>query len=305
MRYDFIIVDVFTDQRFGGNQLAVLPDARGLGDEQMLAITREFNFSESTFVFPAASADNTREVRIFTPGGEVPFAGHPNVGTAFVLAATGRVPCEEGRTRFKFEEKAGLVPVEVETVDGKVVQCELTAPEPLNLAERVPAADLAHALHLSANDIVTARHEPVNASVGLPFVLAELASCDALSRAQADAGRLRDLFAANEMDTSHAAVHLYTHDCDSQAWDIQTRMFALGMGIIEDAATGSANCALAACLATLDDRLDHEYRYAIAQGVEMGRPSRLEARVEKRGGELTAVRIGGASVLVAEGQIEV
>ncbi|MEM7504992.1 MAG: PhzF family phenazine biosynthesis protein [Pseudomonadota bacterium] len=301
MAYQIYICDVFTDRRFGGNQLAVLPDASGLSDKQMLSIAREFNFSESTFVLAPEDAQNTRKVRIFTPGGEVPFAGHPNVGTAFVLAATNTVPCDSDNDLFRFEEKAGVVPVRVERRSENTIFCELTAPEPLSLGASVNSEAVAHALHLGPDAVVSTRHPPRCTSVGLPFLVTELADLKALAKAQSDLNRLRPLLS----ESGARGIHIYTRNCPDTDWDMQARMYSAGLGISEDAATGSANVALAALLAHLDDAKAKDYQWTIAQGVEMGRPSLLEARASKADGELTSVRIGGTSVMVAEGQIEV
>src|SRR5438105_5659846 len=138
MKYQFYTCDVFSQNRFGGNQLAVLPQANGLSDSQMQQITREFNYSETAFVFPADATGHTRKVRIFTPAQEVPFAGHPNVGTAFVLATIGELGELQSSQEVTFEEKAGLVRILIETGNGRVTSCELTAPAPLVLGEPVP-----------------------------------------------------------------------------------------------------------------------------------------------------------------------
>ena len=173
MRYRYYICDVFTDTRFGGNQLAVLPEAAGLSDRQMQQIAREFNFSESTFVFPAETG-HTRRVRIFTPATEVPFAGHPNIGTAFALATAGALGEIDGSISVTFEEKAGLVPVSIRRRAGEAIWCELSAPNPLSLGGTIPAQFLAVAVSLDPEDVVTRTHLPQVASVGLPFLFAEL-----------------------------------------------------------------------------------------------------------------------------------
>lgn len=298
MRYRFLLCDVFTDSAFGGNPLAVLPDARGLSDRRMQQVAREFNFSESTFVLPAEQGQ-TRRVRIFTPTMEVPFAGHPNVGTAFALAVTGELGAIDRLLTVTFEEKAGIVPVLVEKRPNGSVVCELRAPEPLSRGATVSAGELAAAVSLSPGDIRTDAHVPQVLSVGLPFLVAELADRAALARARPVTAALEAL--AGRGITPD--VHLYVRTKDD--FDIRARMFAPLDGVPEDPATGSANAALAAALAALDARTDAVLRWRIAQGVEMGRPSLLEARVEKRAGEVTAVKIGGSSVLVAEGEIDV
>jgi trans-2,3-dihydro-3-hydroxyanthranilate isomerase len=295
--YRYFICDVFTDTRFGGNQLAVLPEAQGLSDRQMQQVAREFNFSESTFVLPPERGHD-RRVRIFTPTAEIPFAGHPNVGTAFTLASTGAFGALEAPVTVTFEEKAGLVPITIVRRNG-AIWCELSAPEPLSLGTIVPPELLARAVSLSPEDVVTTGHLPRVASVGLPFVVAELRDRAALQRARVFGPGLDEIKALGVMPD----VHLYVRSGDD--FDLRARMFAPYDGVPEDPATGSANCALAALLTQLRPEPGGSFGYRIAQGVEMGRPSVLEARTEKRDGVVTATRIGGASVLVSEGTIEV
>ncbi len=298
MRYRYLHCDVFTDAVFGGNPLAVLPDARGLSEAQMQRVAREFNFSETSFVLPPESG-NTRRVRIFTPSIEVPFAGHPNVGTAFALAAAGELGPLVGTRTVVFEEKAGLVPITIERRPGGAIFCELSAPAPLSIGGTVSPERAAAAVSLEARDVVTSVHAPAAFSVGLPFLFVELSSRAALARARTDPAALDALAAAG----APPDVHLYVRSRDD--FDLRARMFAPRDGVPEDPATGSANVALAAALAHLDPRREGSFRWRIAQGVEMGRPSVLEARVEKRDGKVVEAKIGGASVLVAEGWIEV
>jgi trans-2,3-dihydro-3-hydroxyanthranilate isomerase len=298
MRYRYYICDVFTETRFGGNPLAVLPEAEGLTDRQMQQIAREFNFSESTFVFPS-NAGHTRRVRIFTPTQELPFAGHPNIGTAFVLAATGQLGEVGPSMTVTFEEGAGPVPIAIRADPGKAIRCELAAPETLSLGDTVSAPLLAPAVSLTPGDIVTRTHRPQTASVGLPFLMAEVTDRTALERARVHLGGFDALSAAGVPPD----VHLYTHSDD--AFDLRTRMFAPLDGIPEDPATGSANCALAGLLGHYNEATDGSFHWRIAQGVEMGRPSILEARAEKKAGAVAATWIGGASVLVSEGTLEV
>ncbi|NBC22825.1 MAG: PhzF family phenazine biosynthesis isomerase [Gammaproteobacteria bacterium] len=293
MRYRYYICDVFTETLFGGNPLAVLPDARGLGDEQMQRIAREFNFSESTFMFPPEDGGD-RRVRIFTPKVEVPFAGHPNIGTAFVLALTGEL---DGRDEVVFEEAAGRVPVTISR-DGGRIRCELAAPETLTLSEPASAELIAAALSLEPEDIVTETHLPQAASVGLPFVMAELPDTDTLARARINA-EMFDVLADEGLPPD---IHMYVLGDDE--YDVRARMFAPLDGVPEDPATGSANCALAALLAHYAPEESGDYGWRILQGAEMGRPSVLEARAEKRDGRMTGAWIGGDSVTFAEGWLE-
>ena len=298
MRYRYFLCDVFTDRLFGGNPLAVLPEALGLTDRQMQQIAREFNFSESAFVLPAERGQ-TRRVRIFTPTTEVPFAGHPNVGTAFALARAGELGPLDRTLEVTFEEKAGLVPITIARREGGAIWCELAAPETLSLGASVDTADVAAAVSLSPDDVVTRTHEPRVASVGLPFLVAELGDRAALERARTNMAGVEALAARGIV----ADVHLYVRSADE--FDLRARMFAPLDGVPEDPATGSANCALAAMLAHHDPREDGTFGWRIAQGVEMGRPSVLEARAEKRSGTVVAAWIAGTAVLVSEGWIEV
>jgi trans-2,3-dihydro-3-hydroxyanthranilate isomerase len=299
VRLPYYTCDVFTDTRFGGNQLAVLPEAEGLAAEQMQQIAREFNFSETTFVLPP-QAGHDRRVRIFTPSREVPFAGHPNIGTAFVLATMGVFGPLDAPRQVTFEERAGLVPVSVDKRRGGRIWCELTAPQSLTLGQTVSAQSVASALSLPTDDIVTSAHAPRVASVGLPLLLVELRDRDALERARPDMSGFAGLEAEG---VDPPFVHLYVRTSDE--FDLRARMFAPLDGIPEDPATGSANCALAGLLSQIDPADDGTFSWRIAQGVEMGRPSVLEARAEKRAGAVANVWIGGESVMVSEGLIEV
>jgi trans-2,3-dihydro-3-hydroxyanthranilate isomerase len=298
MRYRYFICDVFTDVRFGGNQLAVLPEAEGLSGGQMQQIAREFNFAETAFVFPSETG-HTRKVRIFTPATEMPFAGHPNIGTAFSLATAGEFGEIEESLAVTFEEKAGPVPIAIERREGKPFWCELAAPESLSFGKTVAVDLVASAVSLTESDIVTATHGPQFASVGLPFLMVELKDRSALERARVQWDGLEAIGALGVTPD----IHLYIRSADE--FDIRARMFAPMDGVPEDPATGSANCALAALLAHYSDKPNGHFRFRIAQGVEMGRPSVLEARAEKSDGVVVAAWIGGSCVMVSEGVIEV
>ncbi len=303
MAYRFLTCDVFTDKQFGGNPLAVFPEAEGLSEQQMQTIAREFNYSETTFVLPPEQG-NTRRVRIFTPGREVPFAGHPNVGTACALVHDGMFDPEldsdgTGRCTLRFEELAGVVPVDVvRRADGGIC-AELTAPAPLTCGEPLPLHVVATALSLQDSEIVVSNHQPMLASVGLPFVMVEVPDPETLARAAIDMTGFNTL---NRLGVP-SALHVY---CRTDAeFDIRCRMFAPLLGLAEDPATGSANCALAGLLTELDAARDGDFAYRIAQGVEMGRPSTLEAKAGKRDGKAHTIRIGGRSVMVMQGTINV
>jgi trans-2,3-dihydro-3-hydroxyanthranilate isomerase len=296
MQRRYITVDVFTDRAFGGNPLAVVLDAGGLSTAQMQAIATEFNYSETTFVLPPQDSAHDAQVRIFTVRSEIPFAGHPNVGTAFVLATQAAKP----PARLLFEEKAGLVPVAVLTEQGKVTGTELTAPQPLKRLSQLSAEQAAACLSLSATDVKTDRHPPQIVSVGLPFLAVELASRDAVRRAKADAAAFGRTFPCDGSD----AVYLYTRDvpASEKPCELQARMFHPGAsGLSEDPATGSATAAAAALLADLDGTRDGELKLAIGQGVDMGRPSLLLTRVRKQNGAIVSVHVRGACVQMMEG----
>ena len=296
MQRRYVTVDVFTDRAFGGNPLAVVLDAGGLSTAQMQAIATEFNYSETTFVLPPQDAAHDAQVRIFTVGSEIPFAGHPNVGTAFVLAMQASKP----PARLLFEEKAGLVPVEILTQGGKVVGAELTAPQPLQRLTQFSSEQAAACASLSSADIKTDRHPPQIVSVGLPFLVFEVATREALRRAKPDAAAFARTFPCDESD----AVYFYTRDVppDEKPCDLQARMFHPGpSGLSEDPATGSATVAAAALLADLSGEQDSELKLRIGQGVDMGRPSQLLTRIRKQGGAIVSAHVGGGCVPMMQG----
>ena len=297
----YVTVDVFTDRPFAGNPLAVVTDARGLTTEQMQAIATEFNYAESTFVLPPDDPAHTARVRIFTRTSEVPFAGHPNVGTAFVLAHLAE---HKGRTlgaSVVFEELAGLVPVELLRNSAGLVQgATLTAPQPLSLGDKVPAALAAACVGLEPSAIVTARHEPIHASVGLSFAIAEVTG-EALSRAKPNLDAFTEAARRSPTRPGIFSLHLYARA--GGAPDLRARMFSPLGGNVEDPATGSANGALGGLLASLADEADTTLRLEILQGAEMGRPSMLSVTAEKQGSVVTRIRVGGRCVPAMEGEI--
>ena len=297
MQRRYITVDVFTDRAFGGNPLAVILDAGGLSAAQMQAIAIEFNYSETTFVLPPRDSANDAQVRIFTVRSELPFAGHPNVGTAFVLATQATKP----PARLRFEEGVGLVPVEILTEGNSVVGAELTAPRPLSKLAQFSAEQAAACVSLPSADIRTDRHPPRIVSVGLPFMVVELASRDALRRARPDAAAFARTFPCDGCD----AVYLYTRDVppDEMPCELQARMFHPGpSGFSEDPATGSATAVAAALIADLSGENDAELSLRIGQGFDMGRPSLLLTRVRKDNGAIASVHVGGACVQMMEGK---
>jgi trans-2,3-dihydro-3-hydroxyanthranilate isomerase len=271
-----------------------------LTTEQMQAIANEFNLSETTFVLPPKDAAHTAEVRIFTPKFEMPFAGHPNVGTGFVVAGRGEAYGSAVGDPLVFEEKAGLVPIEVLRDGDAIVGARLTAPQKLSRGDEIAVDVIVAACSLSPGDIETRHHAPCIASCGTPFMFAEVRTRDALAGARPRS----DIFAQNFPVDGTTGIHLYFRD-GADGIDVRTRMFAPLHGVAEDPATGSANVALVGLLASLRPERDLSLQLRIVQGVEMGRPSLLEAMAEKRGGTVVETRIGGRCIPVMRGTIEV
>jgi trans-2,3-dihydro-3-hydroxyanthranilate isomerase len=292
--YRFVTVDVFTEQRFGGNPLAVFPEADGLSDAEMQSLAAEFNLSETTFVLPPDDPAYSARVRIFNRTYKMPFAGHPNVGTAYVLAQMGR----DNDGRLEFEEKAGLVTVDVSRDPaGAVRGATIAAPQPLSLGCELTPKDVAACTGLDAGDVITATHPPVEASVGVTFVIAEVSE-SALARAVPDTAAFRRVLAATPALNGRFSLYVYSCDADS----VRARMFSPLSGTYEDPATGSAATALTALLLTHsgEDTISHDIR----QGIEMGRPSLLRASAFRAGDGIRA-SVGGTCVPVLRGEAQV
>jgi trans-2,3-dihydro-3-hydroxyanthranilate isomerase len=302
MRYRFYTADVFTDRAFGGNPLAVFPDGAGLSGEQMRRVARELNLSETVFVFPAEEPQHTRRLRIFTPSAELPFAGHPTVGTAHVLASIGEIALERDGTRIVFEEGVGPVPVRIRTRDGRPVFAQLEAPRLPEFGPPPPSLEtIAATLSLSCSDLVQTEGGPQAVSCGVPFLFVPVRDEDAIQRVRVNREHWERSVAL------YWAPHLYVfaHDADVNRPSLRARMFAPALGIEEDPATGAAATALAGYLGVRDGRADATLRWRIEQGFEMGRPSILDVEADKRDGAIISIRVGGASVLVSEGTMEV
>lgn len=301
-RYRYLTADVFTDQPFGGNQLAVFPDARAIPEARLLDVTREFNYSETTFVYPPGDARNTRRVRIFTPGGEVPFAGHPTVGTAHVLAAIGDVPLTGDTTRIVLEETVGPVPVTIRATNGQPTFAQLSvAALPEGGPPAPPRSELASVLGLEEHDLLDGGWSPASFSCGLPFLFVPLRDRGAVQRARV---RLEQWEHALR-DTWAPELFVFASGGERDGTDYHARMFAPGLSVPEDPATGSACAAFAGYLAPRDPRREGTLRWTIEQGFEMGRPSMLELEADVSAGAPTAVRVGGATVLVSEGTMSI
>lgn len=299
----YVTVDVFTAERFAGNQLAVIPDARGLSDRQMQAIATEFGYSEVTFVLPPRDPANTAEVRIFTPTMEIPFAGHPNVGTAFVLGRQkeifGRVPGEV----LRFEERAGLVEATLLRENGEVTGASIVVPRSLTVGPEIDVETIAACASLDPNAISTRLHAPARLSVGLPFAVAEIADVATLSKAQPNVTAFQAANARYRPEEDTFSLFLYVRSME-QPWQIRARMFAPLDNVNEDPATGSASAALSAYLLSLIPNEDIDVELTIEQGVEMGRRSLIGAAVSKRGGVVGRVRLSGHCVSAMRGAID-
>jgi trans-2,3-dihydro-3-hydroxyanthranilate isomerase len=291
--YAFVTLDVFTDTRFGGNPLAVFTDARGLTGEQMQALATEFNLSETTFILPPEDPANTAKVRIFNPTAEMPFAGHPSVGTGYVLAKM------RGGDALRLEVPAGIVEVAIQRgADGQPMGGVIAAPQPLSTGMILPADHAAACAGLHVADLVADTHPPILASTGNPFFFAEVTP-QALTRAAPNLAAFQAALAAHsdQLDAQRLALHLYAQDKGR----IRTRMFAPLAGTWEDPATGSANVTLAALLLSFTDA--EEGAWEIVQGVEMGRPSLLSATARRTAHGILAT-VGGGCVPMLKGEAE-
>ncbi|WP_332773590.1 PhzF family phenazine biosynthesis protein [Phenylobacterium sp.] len=281
--YPFVTLDVFTDTRFGGNPLAVFTDARGLTDAQMLSLAAEMNLSETTFILPAEDAANTARVRIFNRTAEMPFAGHPTIGTGWVLSQMGR------GTDLRLEVPAGIVGVTV-TEHGATI----AAPRPLSLGAELPVDTAAACAGIAPGDILVTNHRPIEATVGVNFIFAEVTG-EALTSAAPDLAAFRKAGDGDPDFGDRLSLHLYARNGQS----IRARMFAPNSGTVEDPATGSANATLAALLLSLSGEASGAWD--IVQGVEMGRPSRLRATAHRAEDGVRAT-VGGGCVPVLRGE---
>jgi trans-2,3-dihydro-3-hydroxyanthranilate isomerase len=301
MNARYLTADVFTDRKFGGNQLAVFPDARLIKPDLMPRIAQEFNYSETTFVLPPDDPSHTAKVRIFTPGGELQFAGHPTVGTAHVLASIGAIKLTGDETHIVLEEGVGPVPVTIRAKNGRPDFAQLTAAKLPEIGPPPPSADtLAAMLSLKSGDVLDNGMKAEALSCGTPFLFVPV-------RDRAAVGRSRikmDLWESALGGYITKEVFVFAMDAELADNDIRARMFAPGIGVPEDPATGSACVALAGYLAGRDPRTQGTLRWIVEQGFEMGRPSILEIEADKKQGAVTTVRVGGRTVLVCDGTME-
>jgi len=303
MNLQYHLLDVFTDVPFGGNQLAVFVDAPDLETPLMQRIARELNLSESVFVRPPRAAGAARRLRIFTPATELPFAGHPTVGTAFLLVDLDEVQGEGDRVEFVLEEEVGLVPVSVQRGRaGAPPFAELTAAKvPEAGPAPPPPAVLAKLIGVNESDILVVGDAPQAVSAGVPFLFLPLRSREAVGRACVDLAVWKSELAGAWADK----VYVFCRDAERPGTDVRARMFAPSAGIMEDPATGSAAAAFAGYLAWRSDTRDGTLTWTVEQGVEMGRPSVLRLQADLAGGTVTAVRVGGTSVRMGQGTLAI
>ncbi len=288
----FVLCDVFTECQFAGNQLAVITDGSSLTSEEMQKIAQEFNFSECTFVLQGDDTASHR-IRIFTPTHEVPFAGHPNVGTAHVLASEFS-KSEQPKT-FRFREDAGLVDVAVSQTE-RGMFCEIKAPEKLTVGSSVEPNEIAAALTLPLEGIDISIHPPLIASVGLPFIIARVTNREILSSAHINMAGFE--YISNNYPCQDILIY-----CEGLDGVIHSRVFAPFDNVPEDPATGSANGALVALLTLSDSNSTNERSFKVHQGDDMGRPCRLFLRTVKNDQSESNVYIGGYSKIVGKGQL--
>ncbi len=310
MRLTYHTLDVFTEQRFGGNPLAVFPDAERLeqegegGGKLMQRIATELNLSETVFVLPAKTTQGTKRVRIFTPGGEVPFAGHPTIGTAFLLAALGYGtpgPGPDGdTTQVVLEEGVGPVPVTV----GKAGFSQLTAALPPELRPApLPPEEVAALVSLTPTDLDGTR-EPQAASCGLPFLIVPLRDHAALAASRVNLA----IWERRLADSWSPQLYLISaNGAGPSQVDFRVRCFCPGVGVPEDPATGSAAAAFAGYLAlhSHSGTATANLRWTVEQGIEMGRPSLLQLEADLADGAVSSIRVGGHCVLVAEASMQI
>lgn len=301
MRLRFHTLDVFTETRFGGNPLAVVHEADALDTERMQVIAREFNLSETVFVLRPANPAHSARVRIFTPAAELPFAGHPTVGTATLLAQL-RMPelGANGDSIVVLEETIGTVRVGVRLRAGRAPFAEFDAPRlPEELTNSASVDDLAAAVGLISNEIGFENHKPTRWSAGVNFTFVPVRDLEAIRRARATMSRWDRAF------ERMGGAYLYCRETMHTTAHFHARMFAPGHGIPEDPATGSAAAAFAGVVQRFDDPPAGEHRYVIEQGFEMERPSHIALSLVTDGTRLQTTRIGGYAVRVSEGEIEV
>ena len=299
----FFTLDVFTNTPLAGNPLAVVLDCAGLDTEAMLAITKEFNLSETVFVLPPTDPVNTAAIRIFTPGGELPFAGHPTVGTAILLAHVNAPDAARGvgGIVIALEEKIGLISVDVTHHEQNGMRAVFALPRRSErLATSIDRQAAATALGLDVDDIDLPGHELSVWSAGVPFNMVPVRNLAAIGRARiADPQSWEQAFAASD----HRSVYVYTNETFDPRNHVHARMFSPGMGLSEDPATGSAAAAFSGLAAAFERPEDGRHQIVIEQGYEMGRPSEIVLDLEISCGAALSASIGGNAVIMSQGRL--
>jgi len=298
--YRFFQADVFTDRPFTGNPLAIFPEAEGLTSDEMQSIAKEMNLSETTFVLPPTDLKARFRLRIFTPAFELPLAGHPVVGTCFVLAERGMIPLEEGTNRIFQECKAGVLPVDIVVRDGEVEEVVMTQSPPRFFDEYQDRALLAAAVGLPEEQLLPGGLRAQVVSTAVPQLMVPAASLHHLGRIELDLPAMRQVLRETESD----CFMIFTRECVQAEGTVHARMFAAALGMFEDPATGSASGALGAYLVKHGlVEAKPTARILVEQGYEMGRPSAIHVEVDADETGPTEVRVGGKAVEVAEGKL--
>jgi trans-2,3-dihydro-3-hydroxyanthranilate isomerase len=295
----FVTLDVFTGERFAGNPLAVVLDAEGLDTAAMQQIAKEFNLSETVFVLPPSEPRQRADIRIFTPARELPFAGHPTVGTAVLLALLDQNG-EPGAAAFGLKEQVGIVPCAVEVRDATNGTARFRLPRlPFVWGEGKESTDCGWALGLGPTEIGFDQHVPSRHSAGVAFDFVPVSSAEVLARAKPQGENFNTVFG----DSDHPATYVYTRLASANGLRFRARMFGPGMGIAEDPATGGAAAAFTGALMQCEPLGDGEHNIVIEQGVEMGRPSEIILQMVIKDGALASAEIGGGAVMVSRGEI--
>lgn len=299
----FYQADVFTDLPFGGNPVAVLPDAEGLGDQELQQIAREMNLSETVFVFPPAAPLAAAKIRIFTPTQEIPFAGHPVIGAFFVLGSLKRLPLQEPVTLVQYECNIGVFPLELHVRAGEILRVVMSQPKPEFLGRIEPVKDLfevANALGLSKGAITESKFPVEVVSTGLPVIIVPVRTLTAVRSIVPDAAAINELCARYGAN----GILVFTTVTVEAVSSVHTRVFAPSIGVPEDPATGSASGALGAYLVHNGVvEVGPTTEIIAEQGYEVDRPSRIVIQVESEDDAIQAVTVGGQAVLIMEGTL--
>ncbi|NJK86982.1 MAG: PhzF family phenazine biosynthesis protein [Bacteroidales bacterium] len=296
-QYPYYILDVFTTEMFGGNQLAVFPDATGIPEKYLQSVAREFNFSETTFVYPPVNKRNDLKLRIFTPGVEVPMAGHPTIGTAYVLLSLGLIKPKH-QNHIVIEEKVGNI--RVDFVEGKAGFHSITMNQPLPVFGKVEENKkmIAQILSIQEQDI-DERYPMQCVSCGNNFLFIPLISLSVMHKINVKTDLLKA--AKNQLESTELFV--FSNETIYPSSDYHCRMFAPLFGIYEDPATGSAAGPFGSYL--VKNRISEKNRFICEQGFEMTRPSIIRVEIEGKAEKITGVKVSGDAVLVCEGKMRI